>query len=61
MEKADSDSAKSPQRDEEKKYGNDDRNGRNGYDAMPDPDAGKSDEERARIVCRIETSIDVSS
>ena len=50
MEKADSDSAKSPRGDEEKRVGEHTENGGNGLSAMPDPDAGLSNEERARIV-----------
>ena len=61
MEKADSDSAKSPPRDDEKTVGVGNNNGRNGLDAMPDPDAGLSDEERAKIVRKSYVNVASSS
>ncbi len=51
MEKADSDSAKSHAGEEERTIGNvGNKHETDTYNALPDPDAGLSDEERAAIV-----------
>ena len=50
MEKADSDSAKSPRGDDENRAGEEAEFESREFDGLPDPDTGLSDDERARIV-----------